>query len=75
MWSQNMVLSQTKKVRAVLEMVTPTEKQAVQRFVGVIQYPAKFIPILSEVSVQLRKLLIKDVEFNGLKNRTKVSNN
>lgn len=45
------------KVRAILEMPEPQDKSAVQRFLGMLQYLAKFIPNLSEVTAPLRKLL------------------
>lgn len=36
------------KVRAILEMLEPQDKSAVLRFLGMLQYLAKFIPNLSE---------------------------
>ena len=34
-----------------------------QRFLGMVNYPGKFLPKLSDASALLRKLLEKDVEW------------
>ena len=47
-------------VKAITEMPTPTDKNAVQRFLGMIGYVGKFIPNLSETAKPLRILLNKD---------------
>lgn len=52
------------KVRAVVQLPPPEDKQELLRFMGMIQYLAKFIPNLSEVSAPLRKLLEKDTEWH-----------
>lgn len=52
------------KVRAVVQIPPPTDKQELLRFMGMVQYLAKFIPNLSEVSAPLRKLLEKDTEWH-----------
>ena len=49
------------KVKAILEMPTPTEKQSLQRLLGMITYLAKFLPNLSDVTEPLRRLLDRDV--------------
>ena len=49
------------KVRAVVEMPTPTDKAAVQRLLGVAQYLAKFLPHLSDITKPLRELTKSDV--------------
>ena len=54
------------KTRAVLEMPTPTDAKAVQRFIGFVTYLAKFLPKLSEVCEPLRRLLDKDTEWHWL---------
>ncbi len=51
------------KVRAVQEMPAPKTKEEVRRFLGFIQYLAKFIPNLSEVDAPLRKINKQDVTF------------
>ena len=45
------------KVKAINDMPDPTDKAGVQRFLGMIQYLAKFIPNLSEVTAPLRELV------------------
>lgn len=52
------------KVRAVAQIPTPENKQALMRFMGMIQYLAKFIPNMAEVSAPLRKLLESDVDWH-----------
>ena len=52
------------KVKAILEMPTPTEKQFLQRLLGMITYLAKFLPNLSDVTEPLRCLLDRDVEWH-----------
>lgn len=51
------------KVRAVVRLPPPEDKQALQRFLGMLQYFAKIIPKLSEVSAPLRQLLENDAEW------------
>ena len=51
------------KVRALTEMPAPTSKE-VRRFLGMIQYLAKFIPDLSAKDAPLRQLLKKEVGFH-----------
>ena len=48
-----------KKVSAILNMERPTCRQDVQRFMGMINYQAKFIPDLSTKTAPLRSLLDK----------------
>ena len=51
------------KVRAVLEMPTPTDVASVRRFIGFTNYLSKFLPRLSDVCEPLRKLTLPDVEW------------
>ena len=51
------------KVEAIKDMPIPTDKQAVQRLLGMVNYVQKFAPRLSEVTEPLRQLIKKDVEF------------
>ena len=46
------------KVRAVLEMPTPTDVASVRRFIGFTNYLSKFLPRLSDVCEPLRKLTL-----------------
>ena len=52
------------KIRAIIDMPEPTDKAGVQRFLGMVQYVAKFIPNLSELSAPLRRLNESDVEWH-----------
>ena len=52
------------KVKAIMEMPEPTDKKAVQRITGLINYVAKFIPKLSEITSSLRELPQKDVHWH-----------
>ena len=49
------------KVRAVVEMPTPTKTAGVQRRLGVAQYLFKFLPHLSDNTKPLRELTKSDV--------------
>lgn len=51
------------KVRAVKSMKAPTNVKELRTFLGFIQYLAKFIPNLSEVSAPLRELLVLNVAW------------
>ena len=49
-----------RKVQAVTDMPKPDSVQAVQRFLGFVNYLAKFLPNLSDVSEPLRRSTDKD---------------
>ena len=51
------------KVKAVREMPVPSDKQCVQRFLGMMNYLQKFVPKLSEITTPLRDLIKSDTEF------------
>ena len=51
------------KVKAVLEMPTPTDVASVRRFIGFTNYLSKFLPQLSDALKPLRKLNSPDVEW------------
>ena len=51
------------KVKAVLEMLAPTDRTGIQRLLGMIQYLSKFLPHLSHMTKPLRDLTPKDVEW------------
>ena len=51
------------KVKAIGEMPTPTDKQSIQRLLGMTIYLQKFSPRLLEVMTPLRKLTKHDNEF------------
>ncbi|KAL9983142.1 hypothetical protein ACROYT_G005274 [Oculina patagonica] len=52
------------KVRAMGDMPAPERKEDVRRFLGSIQYLAKFLHMLAEVETPLRELTRKDVLFH-----------
>ena len=52
------------KVRAIQEMPAPTDVAGVKRVLGLVQYLAKFIPNLSDVSDPLRILVKNDVQWH-----------
>ena len=52
------------KVKAILKMPTPADKQSLQRLLGMITYLGKFLPHLSDVTEPLRRLLDRDVEWH-----------
>ena len=51
------------KLRAVCDMPPPTSKEAVRRFLGLVQYLSKFIPNMSQMDAPLRELLKADIPF------------
>ena len=51
------------KVRAVLEVPRPTDAKSLLRFNGTVQYLAKFLPHLSDMSQPLRQLTLKNAEW------------
>ena len=52
------------KVKAIVEMPTPVDKQSLQRVLGMITYLGKFLPHLSGVTEPLRRLLDRDVAWH-----------
>ena len=52
------------KVRAVQNMPEPEDKAGLMRFLGMLQYLAKFVPNLSEESAPLRTLLDSKVAWH-----------
>ncbi|XP_046862058.1 uncharacterized protein K02A2.6-like [Xenia sp. Carnegie-2017] len=51
--------SDPEKIKAILSMPIPKYKKDLQRFLGMVQYLAKFIPYLSETASPLRDMLKK----------------
>lgn len=51
------------KIQAVVSMPAPTDKQALQRLLGMIRYLAPFIPGEASLTAPLRQLLRKDIAF------------
>ena len=53
-----------KNIKAVKDMPKPTDKQGVQRLLGMVNYVQMFAPKLSEITEPLRQLIRKDTEFH-----------
>ena len=53
----------TSKVRAIQEMPQPDSKKSVERFLGCLQYLARFLPQLSQVAAPLRQLTEQSAIF------------
>ena len=51
------------KIDAIINMPRPTDRQGIQRLLGMINYLQKFAPRLSEVTAPLRELLKKENTF------------
>ena len=52
------------KVNAIINMPKPQKRADVQRYLGMVNYLAKFIPNLSKISLPLRSLLKKVTQWN-----------
>ena len=61
--TQQGLMPNPERVRAVVEMKEPTNVPELRRFIGTIQYLAKFIPSLSQVMQPLRELLKKTTRW------------
>ena len=51
------------KLKAINEMPPPTDKEGVQRVLGMIYYVQKFAPKLADLAKPLRELFKEDNEF------------
>lgn len=52
-----------RKIEAINELESPTNKKGLQQFLGMINYVGKFIPNLATEFEPLRKLLQKEQEW------------
>lgn len=52
------------KIRAILEMPTPTNVLTLQRFLGMVGYVSKFVPKFSDHTELLRSLTVKGADWN-----------
>lgn len=59
------------KVKAIIDYKTPTNKNELHRFLGMITYLGKFISNLSDKTGHLRKLMSKNTEFVWTSNEDK----
>ncbi|UYV66708.1 K02A2.6-like [Cordylochernes scorpioides] len=62
--SQEGILPDQDKVRAIQNMQIPKNKQELQRILGTVTYLAKFIPDLSSNTSNMKNLLKKDIIWN-----------
>uniref|UniRef100_A0A8B9JE72 ribonuclease H n=1 Tax=Astyanax mexicanus TaxID=7994 RepID=A0A8B9JE72_ASTMX len=60
------------KIKAVIDMPTPSDAKAVQRFVGFVTYIARFLPGLSELCEPLRRLTDKGTVWHWLPKHDRV---
>ncbi len=54
------------KIKAIVDMPRPENKQAVQRLLGCVTYLSKFLPRLSQVAEPLRRLTDKEAHWEWL---------
>lgn len=59
-----------RKVAAIMEMPEPTEKKALQRFLGMATYLARYCPNFSETTAPLRELLHAGNEYRWSEKHT-----
>ena len=52
------------RVQAIVDMPPPSDKNGVQRFLGMISYVHKCISNMSEIAKPLRTLLSKDIDWH-----------
>lgn len=52
------------KLRAIQEIPAPSCKKDVERLLGTVNYSAKFVPTLANITAPIRELLKKEVEFH-----------
>ena len=57
--TENSIQPDPEKVKAVTELSTPQTKEDMRRFLGMVQYLAKFIPNLSAIDTLLRGITSK----------------
>lgn len=63
------------KVSAITNMPPPEDVPAIQRFLGMVTYLAKFVPNLSEVAAPLRELTHNNVHWCWMDHHNKAFNN
>jgi hypothetical protein len=59
----NRVYPDSEKIKAILDMPAPTNRNAVQRFLGAINYHRRHLANLADVAAPLNKLVSKKVDF------------
>ena len=63
------------KIRAILEMPTPTDVPSLQRFLGMVNYVSKFVPKLSDHTELLLTLTVKGADWKWLPEHEKAFEN
>ena len=63
-FTKNGLIADPKKIRAVLKMRQPQNAKELRTFLGFMQYLAKFMPNMADVSSPLRQLSEKEVEWH-----------
>ena len=58
------------KMRAIIQMPPPQNREELQRFLGMVIYFSQFIPNQSEITAPLQSLLKKDVAWNWFQEHT-----
>lgn len=69
--TQEGVMIDESKVTAIKNMPPPTDKEGVQRFLGMVNYVGKFVPNLATHTSQMRSLLCKTAEWTWDSNHQK----
>ncbi len=59
------------KRKVIRDYVKPTNKQDVQRLLGMVNFIAKFAPRVSDVTTSLRELIKKNIAFHWLDTHNK----
>ena len=62
--TKDRLIADPEKIRAVQEMRQPQNAKELRTFLGFMQYLAKFMPNMADVSSPLRQLLEKEVEWH-----------
>ena len=52
------------KIKAIVDMPQPQNKQDLQRLLGMVNYPSQYIPNMSEITAPLRSLLKKQAQWS-----------
>ena len=61
--SEDGVKADPLKIEAIVKMTKPTDAKAVQRLLGCVNYLARYLPKLADVSAPLRQLTMKDAPW------------
>ena len=62
--TSNGVKADPTKIDVIQNLTKPTDVQGVRRIMGMVNYLAKFLPKLSDISEPLRRLTRKETQFN-----------